>query len=69
MELDRDDARGARRYLEHDGGLVLRSTRRGALVFRTDNARRMMRSLRELPQAPAEPGRAPSDRPDAAPAA
>ena len=69
MELDRDDARGARRYLEHDGGLVLRSTRRGALVFRTDNARRMMRSLRELPQAPAEPGRAPIDKPDAAPAA
>ena len=56
MELDRDDARGARRHLEHDGGLVLRSTRRGALVFRTDNARRMMRSLRELPQGLAEAG-------------
>jgi hypothetical protein len=68
MEPDRDDARGARRSLEHDGGLVLRSTRRGALVFRTDNARRMMRSLRELPQAP-EKGRQPSDRPDTAPAA
>jgi hypothetical protein len=53
MDSDRGDAAGARRTLENDGGVVLRSTRRGALVLQTENARRMMRELRELRPAPA----------------
>jgi hypothetical protein len=63
MDLDRDDAAGARRLLENDGGVGLRSTRRGALVLQTENARRMMRELRELRPRPTERGKNPGTVP------
>lgn len=57
MEAEaRNDLAGTRRALEAIGGPVLRATRRGALVLQTENARRMMRRVREeLEPAAAEP--------------
>ena len=45
---ERKEVDGARRALEGAGGMVLRATRRGALVLETENARRMMRRFSKL---------------------
>jgi hypothetical protein len=52
MDAERNRAEGARRALEPGGGMVLRVTRRGSLVLETENARRMMRRLRERKTEP-----------------
>jgi hypothetical protein len=62
---ERKEVDGARRAVESAGGMVLRATRRGALVLETENARRMMRRFSKRQSDP-EPD-APQD-PDAAPA-
>jgi hypothetical protein len=64
MEADRNEVEGARRVIEEVTGPVLRATRRGALILETENARRMMRRLRDLRPVPEgepdEPGPAPA---------
>jgi hypothetical protein len=64
MDAERTEAEGARRALESAGGLVVRATRRGALVLETENARRMMRRFAKL----RGPGSESRDDPEAAPA-
>ena len=60
MDAERKQAEGARRALEAAGGMVLRATRRGALVLETENARRMMQRFRKLqPEPEPEPARDP----------
>lgn len=48
MDAERNQVERTRHALENAGGMVLRATRRGALVLETENARRMMRRFRKL---------------------
>jgi hypothetical protein len=60
MDAERKDMERARHALESASGLVVRATRRGALVLETENARRMMRRLAQL-----RPGQEPEPPEDA----
>jgi hypothetical protein len=63
MDSDRDETNATPRTSESAGGLVVRATRRGALVLETENARRMRErfaSLRPVREAGPEAGAAPA---------
>ena len=55
MELDRISKDDAARSADREDGVVLRASRRGALVLQTANARRMQQRLAKLRPLPPEP--------------
>jgi hypothetical protein len=61
MEADRTDAAPSRPAADETKGLVVKATGRGALVLETENARRMMRRLREAGSGSQGAGQGPDD--------